>query len=114
MDSGLIGAIATIIVAVIALWGSRFTSRSNSNAVDVDTLRKLIADVEAQHKEILKLQNEVEEIRDLFKKLEDKTRVMWQYIYALIDFIKKHVPGFPPPMPPKDLESDPKLMELLK
>lgn len=115
MDSGLITAIATVVVAAIAYLGGRENgkaAKSNANAVDVETLQRLVNDSIQKHKTIIELQNKVEEITDKLDKLEQKNTVLWQYVYALIDFIKRH--KLIPPPPPRELDGDAKLMELLK
>jgi hypothetical protein len=43
--------------------------------------------------------------------LEDKNRVLWQYVYAMIEYMGRV--GVEPPRPPTELESDPKLMKML-
>jgi cell division protein FtsB len=80
--------------------------------IEADTLGKLssqIIDLQGKyntlHTEQLSLKNQIE-------KLDDKNRVLWQYVYALIEQLKKK--KLTPIKPPTELESDPQLMKLLK
>jgi hypothetical protein len=105
MNEAIISAIAIIVVALISFHGGRSLSKAQKNAVDVETLFKLSKEVQILNDDLLKLKNEVE-------RFEDKNRVLWQYVYTLIENF--HSNDLTPPNPPIGLESDPKLLKLIK
>ena len=95
--------IEAALIAVISFLAGRRLSIANANAVDVKSLIDLSSRVEELGKRQLELEQSV-------LKLESKTRVMWQYIYALVEHIRKH--KIRPLTPPAELKSDPVLMKL--
>ena len=111
MDNWL-GALATVIVGVLALVGMRAVNKANSEAVRIETLQKLIDDKIAKHEKIIQLQDGLDAQKERTDKLERNNSALWRYVYSLIEFIKSH--RLVPPSPPEEIKSDPKLMELLK
>ena len=100
----VIPAIATVIGALLVYLGNYLTSKSRSrrdeaeaNAVDVKTLRDLASDVR--------------DLSEKVNKIEAKNTILWQYVYALLDHIREK--GGVPPLPPVELETDPKLMKII-
>ena len=112
MEATIIVALIGAALGLLTFHGSRAINKANKNLMDADTLGKLatqIIDLQGKystlHSEQLTLKNQVE-------KLDDKNRVLWQYVYALIEQLKKK--KLTPVKPPVELESDPQLMKLLK
>ena len=105
MEIAVITVVGSIIVALIAFHAGRGVAKSQKNALDVETLIKLSTRVQDMSDELLKMKNQVE-------KFEDKNRVLWQYVYALIENMQSH--DLTPPEPPAELETDPVLVKLLK
>lgn len=108
----LIAILATVVLPLGIFHGSRAVTKAQKNMIEADTLGKLssqIIDLQGKyndlHKEQLSLRNQIE-------KLDDKNRILWQYVYALIEQIKKK--KMTPIAPPIELESDPQLIKLLK
>jgi hypothetical protein len=97
--------LAMIVSGFIGFWGNRILSRANANAVDIKSLQDLSKRVEEQAESI-------HEIQTKFLALDKKISIMWQYIYALVEQIRK-LKKKPIP-PPKELESDPILVKLFK
>lgn len=104
MDN-ITGAVVAFIAAVLTFLAGRATSKANANAVDVETFQKLVAKVENQTETLYKL-------RDDLMLVKSSNRALWEYVYELIDFIKSK--GHIPPNPPEDLDTNPKLIKLLK
>ena len=100
-----IGAIVAFIVAVLTFVAGRATSKANANAVDIDTFHKLVERVENQSLSLIK-------IREDLLVVKSSNRALWEYVYELIDFIKSK--GHVPPNPPEDLDTNPKLVKLLR
>lgn len=104
-----------VIASIISFIGGLATSRANASAVDVKTFRDLVEQVQALSDDLRKVKkdasDEIGKMRDEFDKLEDKNSVLWQYVYAMIEYMGKQ--GVEPLQPPKELESDPKLMKML-
>ena len=112
MEATIIVALIGAAVALLSFHGGRAVSKAQKNMIEADTLGKLssqIIDLQGKyntlHTEQLSLKNQVE-------KLDDKNRILWQYVYALLEQIKKK--KLTPIKPPVELESDPRLMKLLK
>jgi peptidoglycan hydrolase CwlO-like protein len=111
----LLEVIALIGVPALTFFAGRATRKLNNaqaRATETDSLTKL-------SDQILKLQNQIDELRkdqETIKtereKFEDKNRVLWQYVYALIEQIKNK--KIKPIDPPVELQSDPVLMKLFK
>lgn len=79
--------------------------RAEITALDVTTFRGLVEDIKKLKRENVGVQSK---IADLNKKYS----ALWAYVYALLDFIKQH--GLVPPDPPMELETDPKIMKMIK
>jgi len=112
MEPTIIVAIIGAAVGLLTYHGSRAINKANKNMIEADTLGKLSLQIielqgkySALHTDQLKLKNDIE-------KIDDKNRVLWQYVYALIEQLKKK--KLTPIKPPIELESDPRLMKLLK
>lgn len=105
METTIIVAIIGAIVSLLTFHGGRALSRSQANSIDAKTLIELSTQVRILHTEFITISNK-------FDKLEDKVRVMWQYIYALIGQLDKN--DITPEQPPVELESDPVLIKLLR
>ena len=79
--------------------------RAETNALDVTTFRGLVEDIR-------KLKSENVEVQNAIADLNKKYSALWAYVYALLDFIRQH--GLIPPDPPMELETDPKIMNMIK
>jgi hypothetical protein len=104
-----------VIASIISFIGGLATSRANASAVNVKTFQDLIAQVQALSTDLKiarqEASDEIEKVRDELDRLDDKNRVLWQYVYALIEQVSRHEH---PLKPPKELESDPKLMKMIQ
>jgi hypothetical protein len=112
MEPTILVAIIGAAVGLLTFHGSRAINKANKNMIEADTLGKLSSQIidlqgkyNALHSDQIKLKNDIE-------KIDDKNRVLWQYVYALIEQIKKK--KLTPIKPPIELESDPRLMKLLR
>jgi vesicle coat complex subunit len=107
--------VPTIIAAVISFIGGLATSRANATAINIKTFQDLVTQVQALSIDLKKAREEssleIENVRDELDRLDDKNRALWQYVYALIEAFGRG--DKEPPRPPKELESDPKLMKIL-
>jgi glutamine synthetase type III len=105
----------TIIAAVISFLGGLATSRANATAINIKTFQDLVTQVQALSIDLQKAREEssleIEKVRDDLDKLERKNIYLWQYVYALLEHLGRH--DVVPLNPPKELESDAKLMKLL-
>jgi len=101
----IIGAAAVVIGALLSFHAGRLMNKSQAFAINTDTLLKLSDKVQKLSQEILDIRNELDDV-------QDKNRVLWTYLYQVLDVMKKR--GVRPPRPPADLENDEKLMELIK
>jgi len=104
MEAAIITVIGAIIVALLSFHGGRALTKSQKNVVDIDALVKLSAEVQRLNDNLIKVKNQVE-------KYEDKNRILWQYVYQLIE--NNHRFDMQSPRPPVELESDPVLIKLL-
>jgi outer membrane murein-binding lipoprotein Lpp len=104
-----------VIMSIISFIGGLATSRANASAVDIRTFRELVAEVQALSSDLRKVKKdageEMEKVHDEIEKLDDKNRVLWQYVYSLIEHMGRN--NVDPLQPPRELESDPKLMKML-
>ncbi len=112
MNDALIFTLGTIVVALISFYSSRTLGKAQKNLLDVDTLGKLtkqILDLQTEqnrlYKEQAKQQNQIEAF-------EDTNRILWSYCIELVEFVKAK--GHTPPEPPAELETNPKLMKILR
>jgi len=101
----IIAAFAVLASALLAFHAGRAVSKSQSMSLNTDTLVKLSDKVRALSEEVIQIRNELDNVKD-------KNRVLWQYTYALIEQIKSH--KIKPILPPTELESDPKIMKIIK
>jgi hypothetical protein len=112
VSDAIIVALIGAAVGLLTFHGSRTINKANKNMIEAETLGKLsglIIDLQgkynALHTDQLALKNQIE-------KLGDTNRVLWQYVYALIEQIRAH--KITPVKPPTEIESDPLLIKLLK
>ncbi len=110
--NAIIAGIAIVLVALITYLSSRVLNKAQRNLIDVDTLGKLtkqILDLQTEqnrlYKEQAKQQNQIEAF-------EDTNRILWSYCIELVEFVKAK--GHTPPEPPAELETNPKLMKILR
>jgi hypothetical protein len=101
----IIGAVGVIATALLAFHRGKGLEKSQQSSVDIKSIIELSKEVRELHGNFIALQNKVD-------KMEDKIRVMWQYIYALIGQLNDN--KISPIAPPAELDSDPVLMKLLK
>lgn len=101
-----------IVATIIVFIGGMATAKARASAdnaqataVNVDTFQKLI-------KQVQDLTKEVGDVRDEVADIKDKNRVLWQYVYGMIEHMRRH--KVKPLPPPRELESDPVLMKLIK
>ena len=112
ISDAIIVAIIGAAVGLLTFHGSRSINKANKNMIEAETLGKLtnqIIDLQGKYNTLytdqLSLKNQIE-------KLGDTNRVLWQYVYALIEQIHAH--KITPVKPPAEIESDPLLIKLLK
>ena len=112
VSDAIIVALIGAGVGLLTFHGSRAINKANKNMIEAETLGKLsglIVDLQgkynALHSDQLAIKNQIE-------KLGDTNRVLWQYVYALIEQIHAH--KIIPIKPPAEIESDPLLIKLLK
>jgi glutamine synthetase type III len=107
--------LGTILVSVIAYLGGLATSKANATAVNVKTFQDLVNQVQALSKDLQKARDdasaEIDKVRDELSSLETKNRVLWQYVYAMIEHMGRN--DVDPLPPPEELKSDPKLMKMI-
>jgi len=103
MDSYVAPFIA-LVSSILIFVAGRQTSRANANAVDIKTFHELRDKVNALSETLIK-------VREDLLLVKSSNRALWEYVYELIDFIKKR--GHIPPPPPVDLDTNPKLIKLL-
>lgn len=101
----IIAAVAVIFAAILAFHAGRAVNKAQSVSLNSTTLMALSDKVRELSDEIIKIRNELDEVKD-------KNRVLWQYTYALIEQMKTH--KIKPLSPPAELESDPKIMKVIK
>ena len=53
-----------------------------------------------------------DELRRKFSELDNKYRILWQYMISLVEHMKRH--NVSPLDPPKELQTDPELMRIIK
>ena len=53
-----------------------------------------------------------EELRRKFSELDSKYRILWQYMISMVEHMKRN--GVNPLDPPKELQTDPELMRIIK
>jgi hypothetical protein len=94
-----IAAIAMIIVSLIS-WNGGKAQRANTHA---DTIIDLTTQVQQFSKDLAVLRNQVSDI-------EHKNQVLWQYVYTLLEQLKKN--RITPIKPPVELESDPQIIKI--
>jgi len=56
--------------------------------------------------------NEIEDLRKAMHESDRRNRITWGYMIVLVEGYKEY--GIIPPAPPKELETDPELMRLIK
>jgi hypothetical protein len=112
ISDAIIVALIGAGVGLLTFHGSRALNKANKNMIEAETLGKLsglIVDLQGKynslHSDHLAIKNQIE-------KLGDTNRVLWQYVYALIEQIRAH--KIIPIKPPAEIESDPMLIKLLK
>lgn len=96
-----IAAITMIVVALIS-WNGGKAQRANTHA---DTIIDLTTQVQQFSKDLTDIRKQVGEI-------EHKNQVLWQYVYALLEQLKKN--KIAPIKPPAELESDPQIIKIFK
>jgi hypothetical protein len=93
-----------------------YNSATGARRGVVEELRGLISELrslyDAEKKQRMELEDELESVRVRIKTFESKNRALWHYVYELIDFIKRQ--DVTPPTPPLELETDEKLARLVK
>ena len=97
--------ILAFVGVVLSFLGGWATSRANTNAINVKTFQELVNQVQDISDELVKVKSNM-------SAMDGKNRVLWQYVYALIENSLGH--KVVPPDPPKELESDPRLMKILE
>lgn len=97
---GLVSAASVIVVALISYFGGR----SQRVATHADIVIKLTDQVN-------ELSIGMSELRVKLDTVVHTNKVLWQYIYALVEQLKAH--GLTPIDPPSELETDPRLMALV-
>lgn len=112
MSDAVYTALAMIAVALVSFHSGRALSKSQRNAVDIKSLIDLSVQVTQLQTKLQDTSNAMMELRNEVDDFEDKNRVLWQYVYALLESHNKN--GIPIPPPPADLKTDPKLVELIK
>jgi glutamine synthetase type III len=104
-----------VVTAIIAYIGGLATSKANANAINIKTFQDLVTQVQALSIDLKKAREEssleIEKVRDDLDKLERKNIYLWQYVYALLEHLGRN--EISPLNPPKELESDAKLMKLI-
>jgi hypothetical protein len=100
----LLSALGVILLGLLQWRNTSRTTHADGNAVDLASFHNLVNKVEAQAEALVN-------VRKLIVEIEVKNRALWHYVYELLEFII--VKGMTPPLPPVELESDPKLSRLL-
>lgn len=77
-----------------------------------DLFGALEAKVAATQAQLEKDGRDREELRKKYTELDNKYRILWQYMIALVERMKKH--SLVPLDPPKELQTDPELMRIIK
>ena len=108
----LIGAGAIVTVALITLYGSRILNKAQKNLIDVDVLGRLTGQILTLQNEQTRLHTEQAELQNQIEAFEDTNRILWSYCIELVEFVKAK--GHTPPEPPAELETNPKLMKILR
>ena len=89
--------LGVLVGAVLLFFGNRLINRSNANAVDVKTFNELV--------------DKVGKLSDDLNTVKSSNSALWSYVYDLIEFIISK--GHTPPIPPAELDTNPKLIKLL-
>ena len=105
MNDGIVDAIIGAIGIAVGSMIAYLAGNTKRKLENTESLVKLTDQVNKLSDDLFSLKRQVD-------KLEDKMRVMWQYIYALITQIKNE--HLTPVKPPAELESDPVLQKLFK
>ncbi|RPH37473.1 hypothetical protein EHM92_02595 [bacterium] len=108
----IIAAIASVVGGAIVFFGNRATNqakarkdKADANAVEIETFQELVEKVRELSDEVINLKRE----QSMFI---SKNTALWQYVYALLEYIVQI--GKQPPLPPHELETDPKLMKIIQ
>jgi cell division protein FtsB len=112
MEATIIVALIGAAVALLSFHGGRAVNKAQKNMIEAETLGKLSTQIIDLQGKYNTLHNEQLSLRNQLEKLDDKNRILWQYVYTLIEQIKKK--KLTPVTPPAELESDPQLIKLLK
>ncbi|RPI95518.1 MAG: hypothetical protein EHM40_02890 [Chloroflexi bacterium] len=108
----IIAAIASVVGGAIVFFGNRATNqakarkdKADASAVEIETFQELVDKVRELSDEVINLKRE----QSMFI---SKNTALWQYVYALLEYIVQI--GKQPPLPPLELETDPKLMKIIQ
>ena len=94
-----ITALSVIIVSIISYHGGK----SNRAATHADSIIDLTCQVQ-------KFSQDLSELRKEIDMIEHNNQVLWQYVIALLEQLKKN--KITPVKPPAELESDPRIIKI--
>ena len=101
----IIEMIVTAGGILLGYHGARTLNKANKESVGIKTFQDLV-------KQVNELSAEVQVLRNENGIALSQSRILWAYVYELIDVLKFH--KLPIPEPPIQLETDPKLRAIIK
>jgi peptidoglycan hydrolase CwlO-like protein len=105
MDSGVIIALITAGATIAASLIAFHAGRAGRVAQNADTLIDL-------QNQTQKFSNELIEVKKQLDSFNHKNSVLWKYVYALVEQLRTN--DIVPVPPPSELETDPKLIALIR
>lgn len=93
------------IAFAIQHWRSPQDTRDLHTDKQADTIAK-------QGKTLSEAFNEIDELRTMIRDNDRRNRITWGYMILLVEGYKEN--NIVPPNPPKELETDPELMRLIR
>lgn len=97
MGDAVLQLVGVVAGAAFLYLGSRIINKANATAVDIKTFNELV--------------DKVGKLSDDLNTVKSSNSALWSYVYDLIEFIISK--GHTPPLPPAELDTNPKLIKLL-
>ena len=103
--------IALLGLPLLAWHGGRAQARAAIGKTNQETNMVSITTFQGLVKQVNELSEQQTKLQDAHTILLSSNRALWSYVYELIDYIKDN--KLPPPLPPAELDTDPRLLRLL-
>ncbi|WP_143545052.1 hypothetical protein [Rhodococcus sp. RS1C4] len=114
LESIIISVVGPTIVALLAWWTQRGTSKRSADSAATEQWQKMLseqretftAQLTPMKDSIDRLDGEVRELREALRSEERRFRFAVLYIRALLDWVRVHAPGLTPPPAPEPISND--------